>query len=124
MLQDLSYTRALVEGWPGASWSMTDEDYNQLVWHSEDIEKPTLLEVEAKLEEVRQLEPMKRLRDERDQRLKDSDWSQGTDVPDAIKTAYQTYRQALRDLPETATGIYVDDASDGGVGGVNWPTKP
>ena len=35
------------------------------------------------------------------------------DVPDAIKTPYQTYRQALRDITKAAT-----------TADVVWPTKP
>lgn len=37
----------------------------------------------------------------RNVRLKDSDWTQGADSPlsDTKKTEWQTYRQALRDLP-------------------------
>jgi hypothetical protein len=35
----------------------------------------------------------------RNNRLKDSDWSQGKDIPDAVSTPWATYRQALRDLP-------------------------
>ena len=35
--------------------------------------------------------------------LVQSDWSQGDDVPSAIKTAWATYRNDLRDLPTTVT---------------------
>ena len=37
----------------------------------------------------------------RDAKLKKSDWTQGADVPSAIKDAWATYRQQLRDLPTT-----------------------
>ena len=46
--------------------------------------------------------------------LDDTDWSQGGDVPNSLKTKYQTYRQQLRDLP--------DNTSD--PKNPNWPTKP
>jgi len=54
------------------------------------------------------------LRHERDKRLVESDWTQGADVPDSIKTAWQPYRQALRDITNTYTSL--DD--------VIWPDKP
>ena len=54
------------------------------------------------------------LRDMRDQKLAETDWSQGADVPDALKTKYITYRQALRDITKNYTS-WVD---------VVWPTKP
>ena len=44
---------------------------------------------------------MKALRDFRNQRLAETDWTQGADVPDAIKNAYTAYRQALRDITKT-----------------------
>jgi hypothetical protein len=45
------------------------------------------------------------LRSERDKLLRDSDWTQMvSDIPltEAKKEAWRVYRQALRDLPETA----------------------
>lgn len=45
---------------------------------------------------------MSRLRAERDARLSACDWTQLADVPVATREAWQAYRQALRDLPETA----------------------
>ena len=41
------------------------------------------------------------LRVERDRRLAGCDWTQLADVPDTTRDAWQPYRQALRDLPET-----------------------
>ena len=49
----------------------------------------------------------------RDELLKESDWTQGDDVPSSIKTPYQTYRQSLRDI---TTGSDPD--------ALTWPTKP
>ena len=54
------------------------------------------------------------LRNLRDQKLAETDWSQGADVPDALKTKYTTYRQALRDI--TKSYISYED--------VVWPDKP
>ena len=54
------------------------------------------------------------LRKQRDQKLAETDWSQGADVPDALKTKYTTYRQALRDITNSYTS-WVD---------VVWPAKP
>lgn len=55
------------------------------------------------------------VRHQRDLELKESDWTQGVDVPDSIKLPYQTYRQALRDLPSTIVEWNQE---------VEWPTKP
>ncbi len=45
----------------------------------------------------------KLLRIKRDRLLKASDWSQGADVPSALKSSYTTYRTDLRELPTTVT---------------------
>jgi hypothetical protein len=52
--------------------------------------------------------------------LVDTDWTQGADSPlsDAKKTEYQTYRQTLRDLPNSVSDpLSSKDA-------VTWPSKP
>ena len=61
------------------------------------------------------------LREQRDKKLVESDWSQGADVPVGIRTTYQTYRQALRDLPSDSSKWTMDD---NGMLSINWPTKP
>ncbi len=54
------------------------------------------------------------IRSERDRRIAETDWTQLPDVPDKIKSKWQTYRQELRDVPQNNT----DPAN------VVWPTKP
>lgn len=55
------------------------------------------------------------LRAQRDVLLAQTDWTQLADVPlsDDLKQQYKVYRQALRDLPETAT-----------YDNLVWPEKP
>ena len=84
---------------------------------------PTETEINNKIAELDAAEPMRLLREERDKRLSETDWTQNPDVPDATKTKWQTYRQALRDLPATSdpklnSGYHLDLTS------VTWPTKP
>ena len=59
------------------------------------------------------------LRSYRDAMLNSSDWTQTPDSPlsDAKKQEWQTYRQALRDLPAAYTDIESVDE-------VTWPTTP
>jgi hypothetical protein len=68
--------------------------------------------VNAKAAELRAAEPMKLLRAERDKLIAATDWWASSDLTmSAERTAY---RQALRDITDTATSL--DD--------VVWPTKP
>ena len=106
---------------PGAQWSCRDDDYNQLEWYSEDIPKPTLAEVNAKIEELKAAEPMRLLRRERDRLIAETDWWV---LPDRTPTDDQlAYRQALRDLPTTATPV-LDPTTRLGISGFDWPIKP
>ena len=67
--------------------------------------------------------PMTILRLQRNQRILNTDWSQLGDVPVGIKTTYESYRQALRDLPASANPKL--DA-DGNLDQTSftWPTEP
>lgn len=55
------------------------------------------------------------LRFDRNQKLKETDWTQVADIPDSIKAPYAVYRQQLRDLPTTVTS-WKDE--------VVWPEEP
>ena len=59
------------------------------------------------------------VRQERDLRLKNCDWTQMPDtaLTDSKKTEWATYRQALRDVPANNT-------SASNFEGVTWPTEP
>ena len=77
----------------------------------------------AKYDELQTKFPMDELRMVRNIKLTETDWSQLGDVPVGIKTTYESYRQALRDLPASANpklddNGYLDDSS------ITWPTKP
>jgi len=58
------------------------------------------------------------LRLRRNIKLTACDWTQGADSPlsDSKKAEWQTYRQALRDLPSTTSATVYRD--------IVWPTKP
>jgi len=60
------------------------------------------------------------MRERRSKLLTSSDWTQGADSPlsDSKKAEWQTYRQALRDLPDSYTGG-ISNRDD-----VVWPTRP
>ena len=82
------------------------------------VTKPSQSDLEAKFETVKSRENFVLLRKKRDRLLKESDWSQGGDVPDSLKTKWQTYRQTLRDLPANQT------PTDWSLSNVTWPTEP
>mgnify|MGYP003129500389 FL=1 len=105
---------ALAQLTPNAEWVIDGDSYEGITWLSSDITKPTKSEVTAKITELEAGEPLRLLRRDRNQKLRMSDWTQGSDVPDAIKTPWATYRQKLRDLP----------ANTSDPNNPTWPTEP
>ena len=96
-----------------------NDDPPKIVWDETNSDsQPSKSEIDAEVSKVIAAMPMKLLRVERNQKLALTDWSQSGDVPVGIKTAYQTYRQALRDLPANQTPI------DNELSNITWPTKP
>ena len=115
-------SEALLVWKPNSEYTLRGSTYIGLEWESSDT-KPTESEVTAKIKELNDAEPMRLLREERDARLLETDWTQNPDVPDATKTKWQAYRQSLRDLPSTSdpklnSGYHLDPES------VSWPIKP
>ena len=113
----------LIANYGGKSWMMTSsDDYSTLEW-DDASEKPTEEQLRNELSILENAEPMRRLRIRRDALLKETDWTQGKDVPVGIQSSYVNYRQQLRDLPSTATPV-LDDSTAVGITSVTWPTKP
>jgi len=72
----------------------------------------TATEQEAAYKAAKDAEQAKSVRTARDEKLKDSDWTQIADAP-VDKAAWATYRQALRDVP-TQSGFPWE---------ITWPTQ-
>lgn len=73
----------------------------------------TAAEQEAAYKAVKDAEQAKSVRDQRNTKLKDSDWTQVADAP-VDKTAWATYRQALRDIT----------TQEGFPWTIDWPVNP
>ena len=114
---------AILQLKPGADYIIRGEDYSGLEWLDSGQTKPTETEINNKISELDAAEPMRLLREERFRLLSECDWTQGADVPNSIKTAWQTYRQALSDLPATASPS-LDSNYDLDLTSVTWPSKP
>jgi hypothetical protein len=69
---------------------------------------------------------LKKLREQRDEKLKQTDKYGLTDYPfrsDQHKQAWLDYRRALRDLPYNSPNVSID-LETGELTGVVWPTEP
>ena len=75
--------------------------------------KYSVADMDDETKAAKDAEQAKNMRDQRNQKLSDSDWTQLADSPEN-KAAWATYRQALRDIP-TQAGFPWE---------VQWPTQP
>ena len=128
MQYDLPRTLEILK--PGAQWviqaaSAADVTYASLDWKDESQTKPTETEVNNKLSELNNAESLRLLRVERDKRLTESDWvvTKATETGGTVSDAWKTYRQALRDLPSSASPS-LDSFYELNLTSVTWPTKP
>ena len=114
-------TSALLSLKPGAQWTLSGEDYSGLEWLDSSQTKPTETEVNSKISELDNAEAMRLLREERDRRITLTDWRASSDL--TLADAWKTYRQALRDLPASATPKLGSDY-ELDLTSVTWPTEP
>ena len=105
---------------PGAQWVLRGTEYSGLEW-LDSGQQPTEQEVKAKIIELDAAEPMRLLRIERNKKIAETDWRV---LPDQTPSdAWKTYRQALRDLPASASPK-LDSNYDLDLSSVTWPTEP
>ena len=114
-------TEALSALKPGAQWSCTGNTYAGITWLDGSQTKPTETEVTNKITALDAAEPMRLLRVERDARIAKTDWRASSDL--TLASAWSTYRQALRDLPASASPK-LDSNYELDLTSVTWPTEP
>lgn len=92
--------------------STTSQEYQQML--ADDIARMNANALRTDFVVPTAEDDMNWLREERDRKIAATDWTQLPDVPEATRTAWQTYRQALRDVPQNYTNML----------DVVWPTEP
>ena len=83
-------------------------DGDKLIWNDKEELRPTDEEIALKVKELEAAQPLKQLREERNDLLMETDYIMVSDYPHTDKQAWLDYRQALRDLPQTADLTYVE----------------
>ena len=106
---------------PGAVWVLRGYDYSDLTWLDTKQTQPTETEVNSKISELDNAEAMRLLREERDKRIAKTDWRASSDL--TLTDAWKTYRQALRDLPASASPKLNSDY-ELDLTSITWPTEP
>ena len=111
---------ALLSLKPGKQWTRHGEEYSGLIWHESDT-APTESEINDEVTRLNNAEPMRLLRLERDVRLAACDWRASSDL--TLADSWKTYRQALRDLPASASPK-IDSDGNLDLTSVTFPTEP
>ena len=106
---------------PGAERIVRGDVYSGIEWLDSSQTKPTETEINNKISELNSAEAMRLLRLERNARIAETDWRASSDL--TMSDAWKTYRQALRDLPATASPS-LDSNYDLDLTSVTWPSKP
>ena len=117
----MDYSNVLVKYYLGTSWKMENaSDYDTLEWYDE-TSKPSKDDLDTKLTELQNAEPMRILRIERDRRIAKTDWRASVDL--TISNDWKAYRQDLRDLPAQQTPKLL---SNGQLdpSSISWPPEP
>ena len=120
-MKEITKADAIIAINPDSKFSYFHPPKDEINWISEDISQPTEEEIQTKLTELINAEPMRLLREERNRRLTETDWKDLPSYPGTDQNDWRTYRQALRDLPSTAEP-QLDE--QGNLTNVTWPTKP
>tara|TARA_B100000427_G_scaffold271386_1_gene238365 strand:+ start:1271 stop:1612 length:342 start_codon:yes stop_codon:yes gene_type:complete len=109
---------ALIALKPDCSFSLRGDE---IIWAPENKDDcPSKEDIDAKVKELEELEPMRLLRIERDKRLTETDWWACGDRMDSMTNEQKIYRKKLRDLPSTAE----PKIENGLLTNVTWPEKP
>ena len=85
-----------------------------LTWTDPKLTEPTTEEIQAKYDELVAAEPLNLVREVRNQKLAETDWTQSRDITLSNDADWKTYRQSLRDITKTYKTL--ED--------VKWPEKP
>lgn len=86
-------------------------------WH-DSRPQPTESEIQAKIAELEAAEPLRLLRQQRNQLLAQSDWMANSDV--TMTEEWRVYRQVLRDITTQTPSL----DENGNLTGITWPTPP
>ena len=112
---------ALMSLVPAAEYLLKPDE--TLVWLDGSITEPTSTAIDTEVTRLTNAEPMRLLRVERNRLLTACDWTQSRDLTLSNDADWKTYRQALRDLPSSASPK-VDSNGNLDMSSVTFPTEP
>ena len=106
---------------PGAECLVRGDTYSGIEWLDKSQTQPTEDEVNAKVTELTNAEPLRLLREERDRRLQATDWRASSDL--TLSSDWKAHRQDLRDLPAQQTPK-LNSYGELDPTSISWPPEP
>ena len=108
---------------PGARFDVIGNSLEGIHWLDSNKIRPSDSDIMAEMQKTEDALPMKRLREERDKKLAETDWWAMSDR--TMTTAQKDYRKALRDIPANVDAKKLTAPTiENGRLVFDWPEKP
>lgn len=108
---------------PNNHWSIEADDLSTLVWSDTPEARPTDDVINAKAQELLDAAPLRRLRQLRDERMREVDWVtlRAMRSGESIPQEWKDYMNALADITDQVGNATLSGRQ---VFGVTWPERP
>jgi hypothetical protein len=108
---------------PNSRWSIESDDWSTLAWNDTPESKPTKEEVEAMAQQLLDAAPLRRLRQLRDERMREVDWVslRAMRTGEPVPQKWKDYMQALADITDQVGNATLSGRE---IFGINWPERP
>lgn len=108
---------------PDYRWSIEGDNLSTLSWNDTLELRPTDDEITAKAQELLDSAPLRRLRQMRDERMREVDWVtlRAARTGEPIPQEWQDYMQALADITDQVGNATLSGRQ---IFGITWPERP
>lgn len=94
----ITVSNALFSLTPNAQWTISNNDYDTIIWHTPEIPQPSRSEVEEEVVRLTYNIPFEECKAEAKKRIAASDWAVLPDVGISNVDEFTLYRSVLRGL--------------------------
>lgn len=108
---------------PNNRWNIEADDLSTLQWSDDPESRPTDEEIIAKAQELLDAAPLRRLRELRDERMREVDWVtlRAARTGEPVSQEWKDYMQALADITDQVGNATLSGRE---IFGITWPERP
>ena len=108
---------------PNNRWSIEGDDLSKIVWNDAPEDRPTDDAIAAKAQELLDAAPLRRLRQLRDERMREVDWVtlKAVRTGEPVPQEWKDYMQALADITDQVGNATLSGRE---ILGITWPERP